>query len=151
MMTIQQARVAVAPALNLSGGFDGSPDAVASLSDAEKSRLADATARFVLANPGEFTPFQVERAGVIIRAGLTQFEASRDPSLLDLSADFVKAYGETAGEFVEGAAGVAGRSAKAIGLNLGVVVSIAAVVAILYFGAPYVVPQLRKALQSKTK
>lgn len=151
MTTIQQARVFVAPEIGLPGHFDGSPAAISALSDVEKSRLAKATAEYVVRNPDEFTPFQVERAGVILRAGLTQFQASRDPSLLDLSAGFVRAYGETAGEFVEGTAGVAGRSAKALGINIGAVVTIAAVAAILYFGAPYVVPQLRKAFQSKAK
>lgn len=148
-MTIQQVYLKIGPAIGLPGNFDGSPAALSALSDSQKSALALETARFVSANPAEFSAFQVDRARKILDSGAYVFQQTRDPSAIDFAADFVRAYGKTAGEFVEGAAGVAGRSVKAVGINPGAMLTIVAVVAVLYFGAPFVVPQLRKALQSK--
>jgi len=148
-MTTADARALVGQRLGLVG-FDGSRSAYRELSAADQERVSVETIGYIVANPDRFTSETVQAA--TLQAGKKNFGTLGDytnPDLLDNASEFLSAYGEVAGNVVVGAADVAGRSAKALGLNLGFLVTAAAVVAILYFGAPIVLPKLKAALAKK--
>lgn len=149
-MTIDDARKEVGERLGLVG-FDGSASGYSNLSAQDQERVSVATTAYVLQNPERFTKEQAEVSR--IAAGKANFGALGDYSMgsyLDSAVEFLKAYGETAGNVIVGAAGIAGKSAKALGIDLGFLVGLVAVAALVYFGAPYVLPRL-KAASSKSK
>lgn len=148
-MTVEEARAQVGRSLGLSD-FDGTPGDFAQLSPQNQERVSVATIAFVLQNPANFSSATFNAAKV--QASKVNFGRLGDyapGSFLDTAVQFVKAYGETAGNVIVGAAEVAGRSAKALGLNVGLVVAVLGIAAIAYFGAPIVLPRLKKALESK--
>lgn len=148
-MTAQDARRAAADELGITD-FDGSASAFQLLSEADKERVSTGSIRYILANPARFSAETISVARTL--AAKKGFGSGGDyapPDALDNATEFVKAYGETAGEFVVGASGVVGDSAKKLGINLGAVAAFAVVAAVLWFGAPYVLPKLKAALSKR--
>ena len=148
-MTIADARALVAQNLGLAN-FDGSRAAYSALSAPDQERVSVETIRYIISNPDRFTSEQVQAAQ--LQAGKQNFGSLgnyTNPDLLDNATEFLQAYAETAGNVVVGAADVAGRSVKKLGINLGALVTIVAVGALLYFGAPYVLPKLAQAFKKK--
>lgn len=145
---LRAARVAVAGPLGLAI-VNGTPGELATLSQADQIRLLDEVATFIVANQGLFSIQQIETARRRTNQPSFRVPVETSPALLDQAAEFVKAYGESFGETFEGAAGIVGRSVKALGFNVQTIAVVAAVGAILWFGAPYVVPKLRDAFTKK--
>lgn len=144
-MTITDARRDVGAQLGLTG-FDGSREAYSELSPADQERVSIATVRYVAENPSQFGSDQVEAARKLAtKQNFGSVGDYRNPDLLDNAAEFLSAYSEVAGETVVGVAGVAGRGAKALGLDLGILVAVIGLGAVAYLGAPIVFPQLRSA------
>lgn len=140
---VRAARVEAAKSLGLAGVREGTPAEYAALSQADQVRLTDEMSAFIVANQAYFSPTQVEIAQRRVNS-----PGFRTP-LADTSigaADFVRAYGETVGEFVEGTAGVAGRSLEKLGVNLGVVIAVVGIGALVWFTAPHVLPKIKAAL-----
>lgn len=145
---IVQLRRALGDAIGLPVGFNGTGESLQNLSALDRERLSIALVRYTLDHPDEFTRDQVEAARLAAsRMNFGTLGNYARPGAFDNLLSFVEAYGETAGEVVTGAAGVAGQAVKSIGIDLGKVAIVAAVAAIVYFGAPYVLPKLSAALK----
>lgn len=148
-MTIQDARQLVGRRLGFVD-FDGSRAAYAALSPQQQEALSLEVIRYVIGNPDRFTSETVQAARIASsKQNFGTLGDYRNADLLDNATAFVKAYGETAGETIVGAADIAGQGARKLGINLGALVTVAAVAAILYFGAPFVIPRLREAFAKK--
>lgn len=148
-MTLVELRKLIAQQLGLSD-FNGTASAYAELSPRDQERLSIGVVRYIVANPDEFSATQVEKARIL--AEKTNFGKTgdySDPDFLDQADAFIDAYGEVVQRTAVAAAKTTGEVARGLGIDLRVILPVAAVAAIVYFGAPYVLPKLRAALPGK--
>lgn len=145
---LRAARVAVAGPLGLALST-GSPAEFSALSQADQIRVTDELATFIVSNQGLFSALQVETARRRTAQQSFRTPVESSPGLLDQAETFVRAYGQTFGETVEAAGGITGRTLDKIGIPLGTIGITVGVVAVLWFGAPFVLPKLRDAWSKK--
>lgn len=125
-------------------GFDGSPEAISQLMPQTRERLGNETVKFILANPEEFRPEQVDVARTIARSqNLEDVGDYNANSLLDQATEFAQAYGEVASDVAVGVSRTAGDSLKAIGINPAVALGVAASLVGLYLALPTLIQTFR--------
>lgn len=139
---LRAARVTVAAQLGLPVRA-GTAAEFAALTVAERVQLTDELSYFATLNPGLFSDGQMTIFRRRVESRSFRAPLAADGSLFEMSAEFAAAYAETVGDVATGAADIAGRGLKALGINLQTLAIVAAVVAIVWFGAPYVIPKLR--------
>lgn len=135
-MSIIEARKIVGQQIGLPDSFNGTASAYAELDPALQIQLTNELAKFIVANRDQFSEMQVTNAQRLVGRGgiLPPDEYGLGEAFSDFSDEFL-AQGQ---RIAEGAgAAVTGGVSRAI--------VVAAVVAVLYFGAPYVIPKLKAA------
>lgn len=129
-MGIIEARKTVGIQLGLGDDFAGTPGAVAALPLEDQLKLLKALSEYIVRNPDLFTAGQIE----IAKKNVNLNTLPESYSVTDMVGDFTD-------EFLEQGNRIVG----ATGVSLSRALMVAGVVAVLYFGAPYVLPKLKAA------
>jgi hypothetical protein len=132
MKTIIELRKEVGQLIGLPDSFNGTAGAYAALDAGKQIELTNAMTAYIASHPSEFTTGQVDVAKrVQANGGIT---APDEYTFGEAFADFTDEFVAQGGKIV----GAAGQS-----VNRALIVGV--IVAILYFGAPYVLPKLKAA------
>ena len=126
--------------IGLPANFDGSAAAYGNLPGAQQAQLAICMADYILSHRQEFSSVQITIAESVKRQ---QASGNINPvtyTFGDQLTDFTSEYLPTVGNAGQA---ILGGIFDSTGLKTAVV--IASVVAVLYFGAPYVLPKLKKS------
>lgn len=135
-MSIIELRKMIGQEIGLPDSFNGTASAYTEIAPAKQVELTNAMMRYIASNPSEFTTEQVSLARKSVSSG--GIPAIDDYTLGEMFADF------TSETLVQ-----AKNIANAGGMTIQRSVIAAAVVAVLWFGAPYVLPKLHDVFLKK--
>jgi hypothetical protein len=139
-MNIVELRKLCGSKIGLPANFDGSAAAYGNLPGDQQARLSICMADYILANRSAFNSAQIAASESVKRQQASGNIYPDSYTFAEQLSDFANEYVKTVGD--AGNAVLTGVS-EATGLKTAV--TVAAVVAVLYFGAPYVLPKLKAA------
>lgn len=131
-MDIIELRKQIGQQIGLPDSFNGTAGAYAALEPALQIQVTNEMMRYIAAHPSEFTATQVALARRSVESG-----GIPPPDEYTL--------GEAFGDFTDEFLAQGNRIVNATGNSLNRALIVGVVVAILYFGAPYVLPKLKAA------
>lgn len=135
-MDIIELRKQIGQQIGLPDSFNGTAGAYAALEPALQIQVTNEMMRYIAAHPSEFTATQVALARRSVESG-----GIPPPDEYTLG----EAFGDFTDEFLAQGNRIVTNAGNVVAGSFNRALIVAAVVAVLYFGAPYVLPKLKAA------